>query len=218
MIERSTKKKRKYRYQDKNGNGLPSVTEILKIIPADYLVGWANYMGLKGVTYKTISEFYTEIGTAVHNAIEDYLLGREIRNIEGELDLIMQADNCFNNFLDFIKDVGSENITTLHCERTLIETDYAGTADWICNMNGKTVLVDFKTSKKISGDYFIQLSAYLNAIKDIDITHCAILRLDKKEAIYEYEEKTVEEIREKYLPVFLKLLDVYKSLVEIELL
>lgn len=212
MVINRKQKRKNYRYYNKDNIGLPSVTEILKIIPAEYLVGWSNYLGLKGVTYKTMSEFYTNIGTAVHNAIEDYLLSRPIRDVDGDIDFIMQADSCFNNFLDFIKDTGVDNITTLHTERTLIMDEYAGTADWICKIGDKTILMDFKTSKKISEDYFIQLSAYLNAISDIDITHCAILRLDKKEAVYEYEEKSVEEIREKYLPVFLKLLDVYKAL------
>lgn len=206
-------KRKNYRYYDEHGNGLPSVTEILNLIPKPYLILWANKIGLKGEDYREISNIYTTIGTAVHNAIEDVLLERPIRQLTGIFqEAIDMAETSFNNFIDWYND--QESIEVVFIEKELICKDYAGTADALLKVNGENILIDFKTSNRISVDYPIQLAAYYNLI-DERIDKLAVLRLSKMSNKYEFKIYSLDEIRNVYLPIFLKALELYKSLEEL---
>ena len=42
---------------------------------------------------------------------------------------------------------------------------YAGTIDYVCTIDGKTYIVDFKTSKQVWPEYELQVSAYKKPIE-----------------------------------------------------
>ena len=67
---------------------------------------------------------------------------------------------------------------------------FGGTADLVLKINGRNFLIDLKTSKKITPDYFIQVSAYKWVIDNFypeygPIDGVGVLRLDKYSNKYE---------------------------------
>lgn len=109
-------------------------------------------------------------GSKVHNGIESLLLGNtlnmddQLPNNDGELeDITLEEYQAIMSFADWHKDVKPETIaieTTVFNE----EWNYAGTVDYVCKIDGKVWIIDFKTSKAIYPPYEIQVSAYKHAM------------------------------------------------------
>lgn len=211
--------RKEYRYFNDKKEGIPSVTELIGMINKPYLIQWANSLGFKGIKYKDESEKYTNIGTLVHKLNELYITSNcsvkgvieEITNNALDLDLKNMAIQSFKNFKKWYN-LNKENIKPLYNEYTIIGDKYAGTIDFICDFNGKTTIIDFKTSKEISVDYFIQLMGYYQLCLDkgILVEKVAILRQDKYKDNYDYLEYDVERLKDLgYLDIFNMLLNLY---------
>ena len=166
-----------------NGVYVPRVTSILPFCRGDneYLMRWASKLGKD---YETENENILYIGSMVHELIEEYLL----YNTSFKLTRIRKCKDdiktSYNNFLYWYNSMPTD-ISVYVSEMPLICPYYGGTLDAILTINGKNYLVDFKTSKSITPEYFIQLSAYLwvinNFYKDIPrIDYIGVLRFDKK--------------------------------------
>lgn len=113
-------------------------------------------------------------GTAVHNAIENYL---EF----GVTDIAPDFKGYFDAFLAWYEEyepvvIGKE------CRVYHKQLRYAGTCDLICEINGQIVLIDFKTSYQLCMMlHMIQLEGYARAWESqgIKIDDRAILHLKK---------------------------------------
>ena len=95
-----------------------------------------------------------DIGTLVHNWIEDYINGKDPGIPVNEM-----LKDSVNNFLYWVKE---KKVRFLLAEQPIYSKKhkYAGTADFICTIGGKLFLGDIKTSKGIYPEYFLQTSAY----------------------------------------------------------
>lgn len=183
-------KKGKYYYNDQP---VPRVTEILSsTIHDEYLMEWANRIGLyQRKKYQDERDRAAMIGTNVHEQIE-YFLKYNVKNEERLLldnKAINSIENGLSSFMLWYNDVsGSNKIKILMQEYALSCPWFGGTFDMLMEINGKTYLVDFKTSNHISYKYFLQLAAYrymiYNSLK-INIDGCIILQLDKNTIAYE---------------------------------
>ena len=178
-------------YLDSDNKPVPSVTTVLSGTSKskDGLVQWRNRVGDEEAD--RIIKQSTDIGTAVHEAIEKFLNKEDWDNFENTSDQIL-AKNISNKF---IKDAlnGITEIWGLEVG-LILDNLYAGTADCVGLYKDIPTLIDFKTAKKIKKrdwieDYFLQGAAYANAhnvMFETDIQQIVILMVDRNLIFQEY--------------------------------
>lgn len=152
--------KHEYRLGDKI---LPSVSEIMKAITTFF--------------YKDVPQIALDIacerGKICHQVIFDY-------ELFDDYEIEDKYKEYFESYLKFKEDYKPE---ILHQEKMLTNEEFAGTIDYICNINNKTWLLDWKTSRDLHENLiavqeagYDQLCAY-NGIK-IDKFGAVHLRKD----------------------------------------
>ena len=99
-----------------------------------------------------------DYGTMAHAWIEAHLQGKEV-SLEA---LPVPARNAVESMLAWEKE---HHIETIKTEQTFYNCrlNYAGTADWIGNLDGQLSLGDWKTSSGIFFNYIIQSWGYVLA-------------------------------------------------------
>jgi len=159
-----------------SGEIVPSVTTIMNIIAKPGLIGWSarqaaqyavsNWCSLSDmpVVYRTkeIAEAHqrtaqaaADKGDLVHDMIDKWSKGvimEPPKAIKGQV-------NQYVNFMMTEKPKFIENEVTVW-SRT---HGFAGTADWIAELDGKIVIGDNKTGKRIYPEVGLQLSALRHA-------------------------------------------------------
>ena len=152
-----------------NGKVVPSVSEIMKCATCLYYTDEIPPRILELACIK---------GSAVHKAIEEYLLFDEYSIEERYQDYM-------NNFLKWLDDYKPEIIKV---EYKMTNGEFAGTCDLICNIDNKIIGIDHKTSSQIHTKMIaIQESGY-DELCDIKIDEWYVLHLTKKD----YEFKKIE--------------------------
>ena len=170
-------------YIDSTGASVPSVTTILSgTSTKDGIEQWKRRVGEKEA--ERVVKESTDIGSAVHESIEEYLHGNEWNNFsDSRTDLI--AKSITEKFIsDGLRSIDE----TWGLEVGLIlDGLYAGTADCVGLVKGVPSIIDFKTAKKIKRrdwieDYFLQGCAYANAhnvMFNTNIKQVVILMIDR---------------------------------------
>jgi len=80
----------------------------------------------------------------------------------------------------------SENDVERHCAEQKVyhrTHKYAGTVDAVATINGEYSVIDWKTSKAVYPEYYLQVAAYAKALEDMEgrpVDSAYILRCDKK--------------------------------------
>ena len=178
-------------YLDSDNKPVPSVTTVLSGTSKskDGLIQWRNRVGDEEAD--RIIKQSTDIGTAVHEAIEKFLNKEDWDNFDNSSDQIL-AKSISNKF---IKDAlnGITEIWGLEVG-LILDNLYAGTADCVGLYKDIPTLIDFKTAKKIKKrdwieDYFLQGCAYANAhnvMFGTDIQQIVILMVDRNLIFQEY--------------------------------
>ena len=149
-------------YYSPNGKRVPSVTTILDIVNKPYLVKWANNMGLQGINIADNKDHITGIGTLLHARIEGVLNNEEVDDSMFSETQKEIADKCFTKFALWHSEHRIETIAT---ELSMASYQYGGTMDAILIVDGKPTILDWKTSKQIDPEYFAQLAAYNQLVK-----------------------------------------------------
>ena len=178
-------------YLDSNQKPVPSVTTVLSGTSKtkDGLIQWRNRVG-EGEAERIIKQS-TDIGTAVHEAIENYLNGDSWNNFEVTHDQLLAqkiSEKFVNDGLKGITEIWGLEVGLL------IDNLYAGTADCVGLYQGIPTLIDFKTAKKIKKrewieDYFLQGCAYANAhnvMFKTNIEQIVILMVDRDSIFQEF--------------------------------
>lgn len=174
----------KYNYK---GNVIPRVSEILSSMDnMSFIPKWANYLGFKRLSYEKELAFSADIGTHVHNFNELYIKGikYDINDVPDNMKIkILNAHTAFINWYDIIS---KHSIDIIGIEMELICQWFGGTCDLIISIDGKTYIVDYKTSNHISYKHFLQLSAYkyIMELNGYKIDGCIILQLNKNEPVF----------------------------------
>ena len=150
---------RKYIMEEKR---LPSVTEILSIVAKPYLIPWANKMGLQGVDLGEYNAEATNLGIIVHGKIESYYKNTEFDDSNFPEPMRKKSDELFGKFLNWESE---REIIPIFNELPMICNEFGGTIDAVVEMDGKTTIIDWKTSKEIYPEYFGQLSGYFYLMK-----------------------------------------------------
>lgn len=104
-----------------------------------------------------------ERGTNVHQAIEQLLMGEEVYPSDLKRE---DEKKAVAAFIDFFLTVQPEDVVSEHVV-AYIKDDvrFAGTLDFIGTINGKRVLIDFKTSKIPSLKNALQVRGYQEAVE-----------------------------------------------------
>jgi genome maintenance exonuclease 1 len=178
-------------YLDSDNKPVPSVTTVLSGTSKskDGLIQWRNRVGDEEAD--RIIKQSTDIGTAVHEAIEKFLNKEDWDDFDNSSDQVL-AKSISNKF---IKDAlnGITEIWGLEVG-LILDNLYAGTADCVGLYKDIPTLIDFKTAKKIKKrdwieDYFLQGCAYANAhnvMFGTDIQQIVILMVDRNLIFQEY--------------------------------
>ena len=154
-----------------NGSIIPSVTTVMRPLSEDFY---------KGIDEDTLNRA-ADRGKSIHNAIENFV----------KFEIVDVAPEFMGYFDAFLKWWMEKNPTPLGTEcRTYHKIlRYAGTADMPCIIEGKSIVVDFKTSaainKMLTG---IQLEAYARGYEShgIKFDGKAIVHL-KNDGTYQME-------------------------------
>ena len=184
-------------YLDSNNNPVPSVTTVLSNTSKskDGLIQWRNRVGDKEA--ERVIKQSTDIGTAVHEGIEKYLLNQQWDNFIESPDQLLakkMTQKFINDGLNGISEVWGLEVGLM------LDNLYAGTADCVGKYNAIPTLIDFKTAKKIKKrewieDYFLQGCAYANAhnvMFDTDIQQIVILMVDRDLIFQEFYVRPTE--------------------------
>lgn len=210
-----------------------SVTSVLKLLDkSDALIPWAlnqceskfnhllsdhieghmliedveEYFKSSKYAYKEVSEEALDIGSQVHDIIEQYI--KQGKDAIGDLKDEVAAG--FYAFLEWEEENIEEWVSSEESVYSL-RFGYAGTLDARAKFkDGRLMTVDFKTSKRIYDEYAMQIAAYDYAVEEmtgIKSDGVGVLRLDKETGIPEWKDFTKK--RERSLHSFLALLQFY---------
>ena len=178
-------------YLDSTNKPVPSVTTVLSGTSKskDGLIQWRNRVGDEEAD--RIIKQSTDIGTAVHEAIEKFLNKEDWDDFDNTSDQIL-AKSISNKFINDALN-GVTEIWGLEVG-LILDNLYAGTADCVGLYKDIPTLIDFKTAKKIKKrdwieDYFLQGCAYANAhnvMFGTDIQQIVILMVDRNLIFQEY--------------------------------
>ena len=141
----------------------PSVTTVLdKTSDKTALIAWRKRVG--EAEANPVSKESAGLGTKVHDALEKHILGEQV-TFGNNMVSVMAKDMS-----ELMIKEGFANIDEVWgTEIGLIAKGlYAGTTDCIGVHNGEDAIIDFKTSKKIKKeewieDYYLQCCAYAMA-------------------------------------------------------
>ncbi len=121
--------------------------------------------------YRIASQKAADIGTAIHEYIEEW--------IKGNKPAIPKNEMIVNGITAFHKFQKEHKVKWIASERKIysVEYDYGGILDGIGIIDGKLYFVDFKSSKGIYDEMVFQVAAYRMAIEE-EIKH--LLNTKKK--------------------------------------
>ena len=162
-----------------NGSTVPRVTAIIsKMIHSDSLMYWANSLGFRHKSYKETLQYAADLGTECHNAIDTFFDNNYVETN----DISSMKSRAYESFKLWWDEITANNkVDVIYHEKTLTCKYFGGTLDGLYNINGKTYLIDYKTSNHITFKYALQLAAYryMLALQGIKIDGAIILQLDK---------------------------------------
>ena len=196
-------------YKNKEKKRVPSVTTILGVMAKPALKFWANKLGLEGVNVRDYVDNLADIGTLAHSMCEEYLTNEPIDKEKYNKEQIETAKICLSKFYEWVKENDPQDS---QCEMQLVSEmyQYAGTCDLYCTLNGKKVLVDFKTCKAIYGEQHTQVFAYKQLLEEngYPVDECRILRIGRSEE--EGFEEVILNKGDLHKERFLTCLELYK--------
>jgi hypothetical protein len=208
-------------YKKEEGVYYPSVTTILQYMPKNKF--FDNWLKDVGHNADIIMRKAAEEGTAVHNAVEELIAGKEITWMDeyGHAKYNLTVWQMILKAAEFFKLHKPEVIAAE--EFTFSDKhQYAGTADLIVRMDGEIWLLDVKTSNGLHRAYELQLAAYAKAWEEMfgqKIDRTGILWLkstkrgpSKKDGVYQgdgWEIKIIDEI-DKNFELFNTIYSLYK--------
>ncbi len=159
-------------YNLPNGNWVPSITSVTSFYNREVFRKWRKRVGDEEAN--RITKESTARGTDYHEAAQAYLENKEL-DWNNYLPLTEFMFKSSRPYLD--------RIGTIHAIERTLYSEYlglAGRVDCIAEYDGELAIIDFKTSKKIKPEkwieqYFVQETAY--ACMYYELTGIAVEKL-----------------------------------------
>ncbi len=144
-------------YNLPNGDWVPSITSVTSFYNREVFRKWRQRVGEKEAN--RVTKESTERGTDYHEAAQAYLENKEL-DWDNYLPLTQFMFKKSQPYLD--------KIGKIHAIERTLYSEYlglAGRVDCIAEYDGELAIIDFKTSKKIKPEkwieqYFVQETAY----------------------------------------------------------
>lgn len=195
----------------KDGTRVPGATTISGLLDKPFLVKWANKLGKQGIDVMEYTNKEARKGTLIHTILESHTTQQEVYLDEYSDDEIFDASNIF--YGHYMKWEEQHQVEPIFSEKSLVSEEYkfGGIIDFYAKLDGKYTVIDFKTSKAISKEHFLQVSSYVQLLKENGYQVDQLLILDvKKQLDVPLEEAylTIEETLP-YWEMFKHLLGVY---------
>jgi len=152
------------RYYQRNGEYYPSVTYVLSHYPkGKFFEDWLKKVGYAS---EYIVKKASEEGTQVHEMIEAYLNGEELKFLEHGIP--MYDPNVWQMFLRFVDWWEEYKPTLVEAEVHLFsdELKIAGTCDLVCEIGDELWIIDFKTSNHLQTTYDLQTAIYAQCFEE----------------------------------------------------
>ena len=174
-----------------NGKLWPGVTSIIGNIDKPYLRFWAVKLGMETVdelweagkayleeekqqilgigktAHTKKAREAADSGTIAHNWIDEYIAAK----ISGEprYQAPIQSPEAEKAVEAFLEWEESHNIQWLAGDTVVGSAihEFGGKLDGLAMIDGKSTLIDFKTSNQISPEYFLQTAAYQLALEEM---------------------------------------------------
>jgi hypothetical protein len=169
-------------YPDTDGVYYPSVTTVLEAFPKPYaLLQWMKEVGAKS---DEVRDAAGRRGSTVHTLTESYDKGEQVDLLgdHGQPMYSLEEWGLFERYVEF-----STRFNPVHSmiEQQLVcgELGFGGTIDRVCEVEGKKILLDIKTSNGIYDSYWLQLAAYREGLyinSGIEVDAVGILWLNAK--------------------------------------
>lgn len=189
---------------------LPGVTTITKLLNMPFLVKWANKLGKQGIDVTEYVENTARLGTLIHTIIESHIEKKEITLDEYTDEEIDLGGAIF--YTHYMPWEQAHVVEPIFVEKQFDSIlGYQGIIDFYCKLDGKYTIIDFKTSKSISNEHLLQVSAYKNLMEEHNYPVEQLLILDiKKDINSRLEEKYLTlDGSQSYWYIFQRLLDIY---------
>jgi hypothetical protein len=169
----------RFYFDEKTESYFPSVNTVLDVYPKGY--GFQQWLKDLGANSDEVLKRAGTQGTNVHDAIHLFLAGNEVTWLNEEKEnYTLDEWLMVLKFVDFYKTFKPETIAV---ERSLVDPElgFGGTLDYVCKINGKVWLIDWKSGNSIYKGNKIQIAAYQkiwNKTQEVKIekTGCAHLR------------------------------------------
>ena len=177
-----------------NGVKVPRVTKIIDdLFSKEFLITWALSFRSK-YDYLNSKRLITDVGTNVHLMIGEFLKTGEFQQADFK-KAPTRAPICqlaFENFVawfDRLRNLGN-TFELIGLELPVVNPFYGGCIDCVARINNAVYILDFKTSKKISYEYMLQVCAYMWTVNAgyTDLPHIdgiGIIRVDKESDKFE---------------------------------
>jgi hypothetical protein len=195
---------------------VPSVTTITSFVKFkpeyESLILWANALGFKHQKYKEALDATADFGTNVHEALSNIVQNKPIPSeIRSHITLndLEKYDRTIRNFVKFYNE---SNETTMFSEKSLIskKLGYGGTIDWVSTKDNTVILTDFKTSNTVRVYMGMQVAAYIELLKEIDVHVDSARILLVSTPKFQIHEFSKEDISKAY-DLFQKILYLYNA-------
>lgn len=197
-------------YKKSDGSRVPGCTTIVGLLAKPQLLGWANNLGLEGISMDKYVDDLANVGTLAHELVRCHFTGETPDLNEFTPNDVERAQNCMKSFNSWIKGVNVEPILN---EKQLVSEkfNFGGTFDMLAKIDGALTIVDFKSSKAIYDDYAIQLGGYKILLREAGYNpeKAMIVRIGRANSegfeVKEYNEQQMEVAEE----IFMHLLAIY---------
>ena len=144
-----------------SGKKAPSITSITSFYNRQTFKNWREKVGEEEAN--KITKVATDRGTKFHDLVEKYLLNQDVNSMK---DILPSTKARWIAARDSLN-----NIDNIHALEKPLYSEYfgiAGRVDCIAEYNGELAVIDFKTSKKIKPEkwlenYFVQEMFYASA-------------------------------------------------------
>jgi len=160
-IEPGTSKAKTHtRYYLADGTRVPSVTTILRVIAkGEYLLNWANNLGLEGFDVQEYRKAQANVGTLGHAMIQAELRGESLNLYGFSEEERDRAANVLASFRAWRRTVDLEPILV---EEPLVSESarYGGTIDLYARLGSRFGIIDVKSADEAYDEHFFQVALY----------------------------------------------------------
>ena len=194
----------------KDGTKVPGATTITGQLSAPFLVKWANNLGKQSIDVSEYTKNRARQGELIHMIIQSHLLKTEVDLSKYSENEIILAEKAFWRYVDWEEEHIIEDVEV---EKELVSElyKYGGFLDIYCKVDGKYTVIDIKTSKDIDFSQKMQVSSYVQLLREnnLPVEQYMILntgkQIDSDLQIYFLNEGEVV----KYCKVFNQLVELY---------